>query len=128
PAPHAFPRDLQLVALPTHRPLQPADLPPQLPLAAALFLARQRPAAALQQLVAPGVEERVRDLVLTADVLHGPVAAQAGQHDLDLLMRRSSAVLTLLTLTRLLLRLYSHSYPYAGAVLHSNILTILYRL
>src|SRR5207247_2388559 len=114
PAPHAFPRDLQLVALPTHRPLQPADLPPQLPLAAALFLARQRPAAALEQLVAPAVEERVRDLMLTADVLHGPVAAQAGQHDLDLLLRRPTAVLALLAQPRLLVGRAAHPELDAG--------------
>jgi hypothetical protein len=31
--------------------------------------------------------------MLAADVLHGAVAAQAGQHDLDLLLRRPAAVL-----------------------------------
>jgi hypothetical protein len=34
--------------------------------------------------------------MLAADVLHGAVAAQAGQHDLDLLLRRPAAVLALL--------------------------------
>src|SRR2546427_73992 len=80
PASQCFPRDLELVGLATQRPLQLADLPAQLPLAAALFLARQRLAAALEQLVAPGVKERVRDLVLTADVLYRPVAALASLH------------------------------------------------
>src|SRR5207302_11015284 len=66
------------------------------------------------QLVAPGVEERVRDLVLTAHVLHGPVAAQAGQHDLDLLLRRPTAVLALLAQPRLLVGRAAHPEPAAG--------------
>src|SRR5439155_819346 len=109
-----FPRDLELVGLATQRPLQLTDLPAQLPLAAALLLARQRLAAALEQLVAPRVEERVRDLMLTADVLHRPVAAQAGQHDLDLLLRRPTAVLALLAQPCLLLGRAAHPEPAAG--------------
>jgi hypothetical protein len=61
----------------------------------AFLLARQRLAAALEQLVAPGSRRAcVRDLMLAADVLHRPIAAQAVQHDLDLLLlRRPAAVL-----------------------------------
>src|SRR5439155_20254589 len=63
---------------------------------------------------AAGVEERVRDLVLTAHVLDGPVAAQAGQHDLDLLLRRPTAVLALLAQPRLLVGRAAHPEPDAG--------------
>src|SRR6266516_2815136 len=75
---------------------------------------RRTNAVALQQLVAPGIEERVRDLVLTAHVLHGPVAAQAGQHDLDLLLRRPTAVLALLAQPCLLAGRAAHPEPAAG--------------
>ncbi|MDQ3876079.1 MAG: hypothetical protein M3322_11150 [Actinomycetota bacterium] len=51
-----------------------------------LLLAGQGLAAALEQLLAPGGVQRLRDLVLAADLLHRSVAAQAGQHDLDLLL------------------------------------------
>src|ERR671919_268567 len=60
-----FLRDLELVGLPA-----------QLPLAAALLLPGQRLATTLEELVAPGVEERVRDLVLTADLFHRAIATQ----------------------------------------------------
>src|SRR5919201_170826 len=40
----------------------------------------------LEQLVAPRVIERLGDLVLAADVLHGAVAPQPGKHDLELLL------------------------------------------
>src|SRR6266511_883146 len=114
PASQCFPRDLELVRLTTQRPLQLADPPTQLPLAAPLLLARQRFAAALEQLVAPGVEERVRDLVLAANLLDRAVAAQPGQHDLDLLLRRPAAVLPLLAQPSLLVGRAAHPEPAAG--------------
>jgi hypothetical protein len=91
-----FPRDLELVGLPAQRPLELTDLPPQLALAAPLLLPGKRLAAAFEQLVAPRLVQRVRDLVLPANVLHRPVAAQPSQHDLDLLLRRPAPVLPLL--------------------------------
>src|SRR5205807_6368335 len=39
-------------------------------------------------LLAPRVVERVRDLMLAADPLHRAVAAQPGQHNRDLVVRR----------------------------------------
>src|SRR4029453_11104428 len=70
--------------------------------------------AALEQLVAPRIEERVRDLVLTAHVLHRPVAAQAGQHDLDLPLRCPAPILPLLAQPRFLLGRAAHPEPAAG--------------
>src|SRR5262249_28197077 len=43
-------------------------------------------------LVTPAVEERVRDLVFPADVLHRPIAAQHHPHARDLLLRRPPAL------------------------------------
>src|SRR5262249_38051607 len=114
PAPQCFPRDLELVGLPTQRPLQLTDLAPQLALASPPLLPGQRFTAALAQLVAPRVVERVRDLVLAADVLHRPIAAQPRQHDLDLLLRRPTAVLPLLAQPCLLLGRAAHPEPTAG--------------
>ena len=100
--------------------LQLADLPPQLPLAVPLFLARERRSAALEQLVAPRVEERVRDLMLAADLLHRAVAAQPRQHDRDLLLGRPAPVLPLLAQPRLLLRRAAHAEPGAGRSLRGS--------
>src|SRR5204862_5988008 len=88
--------------LPPERPLQLGHLTAQLPLAMPLLLASKRLAAALEQLLAPAVEERLRDRVLAADLLHRTVAAQAGQHDLDLLLGCPSPVLALLAQPTLL--------------------------
>src|SRR5439155_25092455 len=96
PARQGFSRDLQLVRLAAERTLQLGDPATQLPLALALLLARERLQAALEQLVAPRVIERVRDLMLATDLLHGTIAAQPGQHDRDLLLRRPRPVLPLL--------------------------------
>src|SRR5439155_1926217 len=81
PASQCFPRDLELVRLPAERPLQLAHLSAQLLLALALLLAGEPLPARLEQLVAPAVEERLRDRVLATDLPHRAVAAQAGQHD-----------------------------------------------
>jgi hypothetical protein len=97
-----LPRDLQLVDLAAHRPLELPDLLLQLPLAGALLLARQRLAATLQQLLAPRVVERLGDLVLPADLLHRPIATQPGEHDLDRLLGRELPVPALLAQRRLL--------------------------
>ena len=53
-------------------------------------------AAALKQLLPPRVKERLGDLVLPADVPGAAIAAQGGQHDLDLLLRRPAPILPLL--------------------------------
>src|SRR5439155_17468831 len=52
--------------------------------------------AALEQLVAPGVIERLGDLVIAADLLDRSIAAQPRQHDLDLLLGGERPVLALL--------------------------------
>src|SRR5207247_7143347 len=95
PASQCFPRDLELVGLPTERPLQLADLAAQLPIALALFLAGQALPPGLQQLIAPARVER-QDRVLTAHLPDAAIAAQAGQHSLQLLLRRPTPVLPLL--------------------------------
>src|SRR6266508_3409478 len=95
-ASHEFSRDLQLIGLAAERPLQLGDLAAQLPLALALLLAGERLPPALEQLLTPAVVERLRDRMLAADLLHRAVAAQPGQHDLDLLLRRPAPVLALL--------------------------------
>src|SRR5205085_10190594 len=43
-----------------------------------------------------GLGERLRDRVLATDLPHRAVAAQPGQHDLELLLRRERPVLPLL--------------------------------
>jgi len=53
--------------------LEFAHASPELLLAVALLLAGELLAAALEQLVAPRVIERLGDLVVAADVLHRPV-------------------------------------------------------
>jgi hypothetical protein len=55
-----------------------------------------------------------RDLVLTADLLHRPIAAQPGQHDLDLLLRRPAPVLPLLAHPDLLSGQAANPEPPAG--------------
>lgn len=57
---------------------------------------RQRSLATLQQPVTPLVEYRLADLVLAAHIAHHTIATQAGQHGLDLLLRRELPVLLLL--------------------------------
>ena len=68
----------------------------ELLLALALVLAGEGGLAALQELVAPGVVEGLRDLRLAADVLDRPVAPEAGQDDLQLALGTQLAVLALL--------------------------------
>src|SRR6266542_1830803 len=114
PLPQEFSRDLQLIGLAAERPLQLGDLAPKLPLTQALLLAGQRPAAALEQLLAPAVAQRLRDRVLTANLLHRAVAAQASQHDLDLLLGRPTPVLALLAQPHLLVGRAAHPEPAAG--------------
>src|SRR3954471_2394833 len=75
---------------------------------------RPRLAAALEQLLPPAVVERLRDRMLTTDLLHLAVAAQAGQHDLDLLLRRPAPVLALLAQPHLLVGRAAHAEPAAG--------------
>jgi hypothetical protein len=69
-----------------------------------LLPARQRHLAALQQLVAPAVVQRVGDLVITAHLLNRSTATQTGKHDLDFLLRRPGAVLLGLAQRHLLRR------------------------
>ncbi len=84
-------------------------------LAVSVLLARQRRPTALEQLVAPRVIERVRDLMLAADLLHRAVAAQAGQDDRDLLLRRPAPVLLpLLAQPRSPFGRAAHPEPAAG--------------
>src|SRR5439155_9008508 len=114
PLPQEFSRDLQLVRLTPERPLQLGHLPSQRPLALPLLLARERLPAALEQLLPPAVEERLRDRVLAADLLHRAVAAQPSQDDLDLLLRRPPPALPLLAPPTLLLGRASHPEPDPG--------------
>src|SRR6266511_2016031 len=115
-----FSRDLQLVRLATQRTLQLGDLAAQLPLTLALVPARERLQAALKQLVAPRVVERVRDLMLATDLLDGTVAAQPGQHDRDLLLGRPRPVLPLLAQPRLLVGRAAHAEPGTGRSLRGS--------
>ena len=114
PASQCFPRDLELVGLPTQRPLQLPDLPTQLLHIAALLLAGERAQAALEQLLPPRVVQRLRDPLLPADLPRGPIAAQPGKHDLQLLLRRPAPVLPLLAQPSLLLGRAAHPEPAAG--------------
>src|SRR5262249_40778205 len=82
--------------LPPQRALQLSDLALQLPQAGTLLLAGERLQAALEQLLPPRVIERLRDPMLAAALAHRPIAAQPGQHDLRLLLRRPAPVLPLL--------------------------------
>src|SRR6266540_2335960 len=115
-----FSRDLQLVRLATQRTLQLGDLPAQLPLTLALVPARERLQAALEQLVAPRVVERVRDLMLATDLLHRPVATQTGQHDRDLLLGRPRPLPPLLAQPRLLVGRAAHAEPGTGRSLRGS--------
>src|SRR3954453_19909212 len=96
PSAQCFPRDLELLGLAPERPLQLPDPPLQLPLALALVLAGEGLTAALQQLLPPRVIERLRDLMRPAQLLHRHIAAQPGNHDLQLPLRRERPVLPLL--------------------------------
>jgi hypothetical protein len=58
--------------------------------------------------------------VLAADLLDRAVAAQAGQHDLDLLLRRPAPVLALLAQPRLLVGRAAHAEPAAGQSLRRD--------
>src|SRR5206468_744946 len=79
------------------RPLQLRDLAPQLAGLGGLALAAGVALlAGLQQLVTPGVVERLGDLVVATQLLHGLLAAQASEHDPELLLGREGAVLALL--------------------------------
>jgi hypothetical protein len=91
-----LPRDLELVGLSTQGPLELGDLLFEFALGLALVLAVQGLGAALEQLLAPLVVKGLGDPVLTADVTDRLVAAQAGQHDLDLLLGRELSVVALL--------------------------------
>lgn len=51
-----------------------------------LLLAGVALTARLEQLVAPAVIQHLRDPVLAADILCGPIAAQPRQHDLQVLL------------------------------------------
>src|SRR4051812_34210808 len=66
-------------------------------------LAGERLAAALQQLLPPGVVERLRDLMRPAQLLHRHIASQPGEHDLELLLRRQRPLLPPLAQPDLLL-------------------------
>src|SRR5215211_1983521 len=68
----------------------------QLPLALTLRLAGKRLASSRQQLLAPRVVERLRDLVRPAQLFDRHVAAQPREHDLELLLDSERPVLTLL--------------------------------
>jgi hypothetical protein len=54
---------------------------------------------------------------VAADLLHRTIAAQAGQHDLDLLLRRPAPVLALLAQPHLLVGRAAHAEPAAGRYL-----------
>src|SRR4051794_27656087 len=84
------------------------------PLTLAILLARQRHPAAFEQLLPPVVIERLRDLVLTADLLHGTLTAQAGQHDRELLLGRPAPVLPLLAQPSSSRGRAAHPEPAAG--------------
>src|SRR4029077_10984989 len=70
--------------------------------------------AGLEQLVTPAVEERLRDRVLTTDLPDASVAAQPGQHDLELLLRRERPVLPLLAQPSSPFGRAAHPEPGAG--------------
>ena len=74
-------------------PLEPGNPALQLPLAAPLLLPGQRLPAALEQPLPPRVIQRFGDLMPPAQLLDRHVAAQASQHDLQLLLRGKRPVL-----------------------------------
>src|SRR5205085_3423292 len=55
-----------------------------------------RDLATLEQLLAPGIVERLRDLMLPAQLLHRDIAAQARENDLELLLNSEIPVPALL--------------------------------
>ena len=71
-------------------------------------------AAALKQLLPPRVKERLGDRVLPADVPDAAIAAQPGQHDLDLLLRRAAPILPLLAQPIFSSGRATHAEPDAG--------------
>src|SRR5439155_9906546 len=96
------------------RTLELAHPPAQLLLALAPLLAGEPLPARLEQLIAPAVEERLRDRVLAADLPDAAVAAQSGQHDLELLLRRERPVLPLLAQPSSPFGRAAHAEPTAG--------------
>src|SRR4051794_5945070 len=97
----------------------PAPAPARAPSVAALSRLSLLPAgeplpSGLEQLIAPAVEERLRDRVLAADLPHRAVAAQPGQHDLELLLRRERPVLPLLAQPSSPFGRAAHAAPDAG--------------
>src|SRR5674476_770545 len=66
PRPEAVSQDLQLIGLAPERSLQVADALAQLDELGPLLLARQALRAALQQLLAPRIEQVLGDLMLAA--------------------------------------------------------------
>jgi len=91
-----LPRDLKLVCLPAERTLEFADPLLQLAFTLALVLARERDLAALKQLLPPRLVERLRDLMLTTQILHRHLTAKAREDDLQFLLNRKSPALPLL--------------------------------